>query len=148
MLRTALITALLVTTVATASPAAASTSTVVSQPNGDVRLTVSVGCGGTDRDHDGDFNTCGKGDTASLLHAVFNQSDTTQTFRVDTVLDGPGTTFDRTTSIDVVLAPDQIYDVTETFRVENKRTPLGQYTLSVTASASETVATSASLTVH
>jgi len=148
MLRTALTSALLLTTMAIGAPAAASTSTVVSQPNGDVRLTVSVGCGGTDRDHDGDFNTCGKGDTASLLHAVFNQSETTQTFRVDTVLDGPGTTFDRTTSIDVVLAPDQIYDVTETFRVENKRTPLGQYTLSVTASASETVATSASLVVR
>ena len=135
-------------TIAVVSPAWSSTSTVVSQPNRDVSLTVSLGWGGTDRDRDGDFNTCGKGDTASLFHGVLNQSDVTQTFHVDTALDGPGTSFDRTSSVEVVLAPGEIHDVHESFRVENRKTPLGEYTLAVAASASESVSTSASLVVH
>ncbi|MPZ96097.1 MAG: hypothetical protein GEU96_14590 [Propionibacteriales bacterium] len=132
----------------TASLASASTSSVRSEPNGDVRVTVSLGCGGSDRDKDGDFNTCGKGDTAVLFHAVINQSDVAQTIRVDYALDGPGTTFDRTSTVDVSLQPDAIYDVRETFRVENKSTPLGAYTLTIAASGSESATTSASFTVH
>ena len=132
---------------ATASLASASTSSVRSEPNGDIRVTVSLGCGG-DRDKDGDFNTCGKGDTASLLHAVFNQSDVSQTIRVDYALDGPGTEFDRTSTVNVLLAPDEIYDVRETFSVQNNKTPLGEYTLTVAASGSESAMTSASLSVH
>ncbi|MGH8969857.1 MAG: hypothetical protein ACRDV1_07910 [Actinomycetes bacterium] len=133
---------------AVASGAAATTSSVRSEPNGDVRVTVSLGCGGTDRDKDGDFNTCAGGDTASLLHAVINQSDVTQTIRVDYALDGPGSELDRTSTVDVLLAPDEIYDVHETFRVANNKTPLGDYTLTVAAAGSESATTSARLTVH
>ncbi len=127
---------------------AASTSAVNSLPNGDIRLLVSVGCGSTNRDHDGDFNTCGKGDTASLLYSVFNQSDVTQTIQIDAALDGPGTAFDEVTSQQVVIEPRGIHDEFAEMRVQNKMTPLGQYTLSVTAGGSESAATSASLTVH
>lgn len=133
---------------ATASVASATTSSVTSQPNGDIRVTVSLGCGGSDRDKDGDFNTCGKGDTASLLHAVFNQSDAPQTVRVEYALDGPGADFDRASTVDVLLQPGEIYDVLESFRVQHKVTPLGEYTLTIAASGSESATTSASLTVH
>ena len=133
---------------ATASSASATNSSVRSEPNGDIRVTVGLGCGGTDRDKDGDFNTCGKGDTASLLHAVINQSDAPQTVRVEYALDGPGTDFDRTSAVDVLLQPDEVYDVLESFRVENNKTPLGEYTLTIAASGTESATTSASLTVH
>jgi hypothetical protein len=128
--------------------AAASTSVVTSEPNRDIRLLVSVGCGGTDRDKDGDFNTCGKGDTASFLHSVFNQSDVTKTITIDATLDAPGTALDRTSTQQVVLEPGGIHDVFDEMRVQNRKTPLGEYTLSVTASGSETASTSAQLTVH
>ena len=131
-----------------ASPAAASTSTVTSEPNRDLRVVVSLGCGGTDRDHDGDFNTCGKGDTASLAHAVVNQADVPQSVRVDYALDGPGNEFDRTSTVELPLQPDQIYDDFEEFRVQNNKTPLGTYTLTIFAAGTESVGTSASLTVH
>jgi hypothetical protein len=38
--------------------------------------------------------------------------------------------------------------VFDEMRVQNRKTPLGEYTLSVTASGSETASTSAQLTVH
>ncbi|MGH2700824.1 MAG: hypothetical protein ACRDJ2_03510 [Actinomycetota bacterium] len=128
--------------------AAASTSAVTSAPNGDIRVLVSVGCGSTDRDHDGDFNTCGKGDTASFMYSVFNQSDVTQTITIDAALDAPGTELDEATSQQVVLEPGGIHDEFAEMRVQNKMTPLGRYTLSATASGSESAGTSASLTVR
>jgi len=128
--------------------AAASTSSVTSLPNGDIRVLVSVGCGSTNRDHDGDFNTCGKGDTASLLYSVFNQSEVTQTITIDAALDAPGTELDEATSQQVVIEPGGIHDEFDEMRVQNKKTPLGEYTLSAKATGSETAGTSASLTVH
>ena len=68
----------------------ASTSRVTSQPNRDVALLVSVGCGGTDRDKDGDFNTCTNDYTASMLYSVANQTDAAQTIRIDGAFDAPG----------------------------------------------------------
>jgi hypothetical protein len=127
--------------------AVASTSIVRSQPNGDIGLIVSVGCGGTDRDRDGDFNTCTNGDEASLLYSVANQSDVTQTIRIDYALDGPGAELDRSFTTEAVVAPDAIADQRDLLRIK-KGTPLGDYTLSVTASGSETAATSALFTVH
>lgn len=128
--------------------ASATTSSVRSEPNGDIALTVSVGCGATDRDKDGNFDTCTKGDTASLFYAVFNQSDVTQTIRIDYVLDGPGTALDGAFTEEVVLAPGGDHQQLEELRIENKKTPLGQYTVTITASGSETASTSATLTVH
>ena len=128
--------------------ASASTSSATSEPNRNIRVLVSVGCGATNRDHDGDFNTCGKGDTASLLHSVFNQSDVTQTITIDAALDAPGTELDLASTQQVVLEPGGIHDEFDEMRVQNKVTPLGTYTLSVTASGSEAASPSASLTVH
>jgi hypothetical protein len=125
----------------------ASTSRVTSEPNGDISLLVSVGCGGTDRDKDGDFNTCANGDTASMLHSVANQTDAAQTVRIDTVFDGPGTELDRTSSQEVVIAANDLVNLFDELRVK-KDTPLGEYTLAVTASGSETASTSAAFTVQ
>jgi uncharacterized protein YfaS (alpha-2-macroglobulin family) len=107
-----------------------------------------VGCDATNRDHDGDFNTCGKGDTASLVYSVFNQTDAPQTIQIDAALGAPGTALDGATSQQVVIEPGGIHDEFAEMRVQNRQTPLGEYTLSVTASGSESAGTSASLTVH
>ncbi len=127
--------------------ASADTSRVSSEPNRDIGLTVSVGCQGTNRDKDNDQDTCTNGDTAALFFAVFNQSDVTQTIRIDYVLDGPGTELDHVFTKDVVLEPDDGHQERDELRVK-KATPLGEYTLTVTASGSETASTSASATVQ
>jgi hypothetical protein len=125
----------------------ASTSRVTSEPNGDVALLVSVGCGGTDRDKDGDFNTCTNGDTASMLYSVANQTDAAQTIRIDGVFDAPGTELDRTFTQEVLIEANDLVNVFDELRVK-KNTPLGEYTLSVTAAGSETASTSAAFTVQ
>ena len=125
----------------------ASTSRVTSEPNGDISLLVSVGCGGTDRDRDGDFNTCANGDTASMLYSVANQTDTAQTVRVDGAFDAPGTELDRTFTEELSIPANDLVNVHDELRVK-RHTPVGGYTLTVTASGSETAGTSAFFTVH
>jgi hypothetical protein len=125
----------------------ASTSRVTSQPNGDVALLVSVGCGGTDRDKDGDFNTCTNGDTASMLYSVANQTDAAQRVRIDGMFDAPGTELDRTFTQEVLIEANDLVNVFDELRIK-KNTPLGEYTLSVMAAGSETASTSAAFTVH
>ena len=124
-----------------------STSRVTSEPNGDVGLLVSVGCGGTNRDKDGDFNTCTNGDTASMLYSVSNRTDAAQTIHIERVFDGPGTELDRTFAQDVEIPANDLINVSDELRVKNS-TPLGEYTLTVTASGTETASTSAFFTVQ
>ena len=124
-----------------------STSRVTSEPNGDVGLLVSVGCGGTNRDKDGDFNTCTNGDTASMLYSVSNRTDAAQTIHIEGVFDGPGTELDRTFAQDVEIPANDLINVSDELRVKNS-TPLGEYTLTVTASGTETASTSAFFTVQ
>jgi hypothetical protein len=128
-----------------ASVASATTSRVPSLPNGDIAVTVSTGSL-TDRDHDGDFNTVAKNDIASRFHAVANNSDITQTIRIDYVVDGPGTEFDRAFTQEVVLEPKGIHQAVEDFKVI-RRMPVGQYTLTVTGSGTETATASAFYTL-
>jgi hypothetical protein len=134
-------------TAAVSAVAWASTSRVTSEPNGDIALLVSVGCGGTDRDNDGDFNTCTNGDTASMLYSVANQTDAAQTVHIEGVFDGPGTELDRTFAQDVEIRANDLINVFDELRVR-KHTPLGEYTLSVEAAGTETAATSAFFTVQ
>jgi hypothetical protein len=147
MIRTALAAALAVVLVAAAGAAWGSTSRVTSQPNGDVGLLVSVGCGGTDRDRDGDFNTCTNGDTAGMLYSVANRTDAAQTIRVSGVLDGSGSELDRTFTQELLIPANDLVNVSDEMRVK-RQTPLGEYTLSVTAQGTETASTSAAFTVH
>jgi hypothetical protein len=121
--------------------ASATTSSVRSQPNGDLGVTVSAGSL-TDRDHDGDFNTVTKNDIASLFHSVANNSDITQTIRIAYALDGPGTELDKAFTQDVVLEPGGIYQTVEDFKV-TRRMPAGQYSLTITGSGTETATTTA-----
>jgi hypothetical protein len=133
--------------VGASSVAWGSTSRVTSQPNGDLALIISVGCS-SDRDKDGDFNTCTNGDTASMLYAVSNRTDAAQTIHIEGTFDGPGTELDRTFAQDVEIpANDLINFFPEDLRVK-KHTPLGEYTLTVTASGTETASTSAFFTVQ
>jgi hypothetical protein len=144
----ALAAALAVVLVAAGSVVAwGSTSRVTSEPNGDVGLLVSVGCGGTNRDKDGDFNTCTNGDTASMLYSVSNRTDAAQTIHIEGVFDGPGTELDRTFAQDVEIPANDLINVSDELRVKNS-TPLGEYTLTVTASGTETASTSAFFTVQ
>jgi hypothetical protein len=128
-----------------ASVASATTTRVPSQPNGDIAVTVSTGSE-TDRDHDGDFNTVTKNDIAARFYAVANNSGITQTIRIDYVVDGPGTEFDRAFTQEVVLAPSDIYQTKEDFKV-TRSMPHGQYTLTVTGSGTETATASAFYTL-
>jgi hypothetical protein len=146
-MRRTFIAVLVVAFVAATAVAWGSTSRVTSEPNADVALLISVGCS-SDRDKDGDFNTCTNGDTASMLYSVANQTDAAQTIHIEGVFDGPGTELDRTFAQDVEIpANDLINFFPEDLRVK-KSTPLGQYTLSVTASGTETASTSAFFTVQ
>ena len=124
----------------------ASTSRVVSQPNGDIDVLVSVGCSGTNRDKDGDFNTCTNGDTMSMLHSVGNRTDAAQSVRIDGVFDGPGTELDRTFTQTVEIPANDLINVHDELRVK-RDTPLGDYTLTITAAGTETASTSAGVTV-
>jgi hypothetical protein len=126
------------------SVASATTSQVRSEPNGDLGVTVSVGSL-TDRDRDSDFNTVTKNDIASMFFAVANNADITQTVRIDYALDGPGTALDRAFTKEVVLAPGDIHQEREEFKVGN-RTPKGVYSLTVTGSGTETATTTATFT--
>jgi hypothetical protein len=132
--------------VAWTAVASATTSSVRSTPNGDIGVIVSVGCGATDRDRDGDFNTCTKGDTASLFFAVDNLSDVTQTVRIEHVLDGPGTEFDRVVTQELVLGGG--HQERDELRIQTKKVPVGQFTLTITASGLERPQASANFTVH
>lgn len=125
----------------------ASTSRVVSEPNGDIGLLVSVGCAGTNRDKDGDFNTCTNGDTGSMLYSVSNRTDAAQTVRVEAVFDGPGTEVDRSVTQYVAIPGNDLVNLFDELRVK-RSTPLGEYTLTVTATGTETARTSAAFTVH
>lgn len=125
----------------------ASTSRVVSEPNGDISLLVSLGCQGTNRDKDDDFNTCTNGDTISMLHSVGNQTDAAQEVRIDGVFDGPGTEYDRSFTQTVEIPANDLVNVHDELRVR-KGTPLGDYTLTITASGTETASTSAGVTVQ
>ena len=146
--RTPLVLALLVVLVVAvwSSVASATTSSVRSEPNGDLRVTVSAGSL-TDRDRDGDFNTAVKNDVASLFFAVANQSATTQTVRIDSTLDAPGTELDKSFTQEVVLAPGGIHQAREDLRIKQKA-PVGEYVLSVTGSGTETATAIATFTVH
>ncbi len=146
-MRRTLVAVLTVVFLAASSVAWGSTSRVTSEPNGDVGLLVSVGCGGTNRDKDGDFNTCTNGDTASMLYSVANQTDAAQTIHIEGVFDGPGTELDRTFAQDVEIPANDLINVFDELRVK-KSTPLGEYTLTVTASGTETASTSAFFTVQ
>jgi hypothetical protein len=126
--------------------ASATTSSVRSEPNGDIRVTVSAGTL-TDRDGDGDFDTGMKGDTASLFFAVANQSSVSQRVRIDYVLDGPGTELDRVVTQEVVLEPDGIHQERAEFKVQQK-TPRGGYNLTVAASGTETATAIATFTLN
>ena len=126
------------------SVASATTSSVRSEPNGDLRVTVSAGSV-TDRDRDGDPDTATKNDTASLFFAVVNQSAVTQTVRIDYVLDGPGTGLDKALTKSVVLEPNGIHQEREELKLR-QGTPLGQYALTVTASGTETATASGTFT--
>jgi hypothetical protein len=137
--------ALLLATVGGAS-AWASTSRVDSEPNGDIALLVSLGCQGTNRDKDDDFNTCANGDTIGMLHSVANTTDAAQAVRIDGVFDGPGTEYDRTFTQTVEIPANDLINVHDELRVKNG-TPLGDYTLTITAAGTETASTSAGVTV-
>jgi hypothetical protein len=138
-----LLTALAVTV--GASVASANTTRVPSLPNGDIAVIVSTGSE-TDRDHDGDFNTVTKNDIAARFYAVANNSSITQTIRIDVVVDGPGTAFDQAFTHEAVLAPTDIYQTKENFKVTRDMPP-GPYTLTVTGSGTETATASAFYTL-
>ena len=132
--------------VAGGSVASATSSSVRSEPNGDVRVSVSMGTT-TDRDRDGDFNTGMKGDRVSVHFAVGNQTSVTQTMRIDYVFDGPGTELDRTFTKEVVLEPGGIHQELEEFKAKQK-TPRGGFSLTVTGTSTETATAVATFTLN
>jgi hypothetical protein len=145
-MRTGTVAALMVLFICAGSTIAwASTSRVESEPNGDLSLLVSVGCG--DRDKDGDFSTCTNGDTASLLHSVANRTDADQTVRIEAVFDAPGTELDRSSTQDVLVPARDLVNLFDQHKLKSSA-PLGEYTLTVTATGTETARTSAAFTVH
>ena len=145
--RTMLVLLIVFFVIAGGSVASASTSTVRSLPNGDVEVTVSAGSL-TDRDRDNDFNTAMKGDLASAFFAVDNLSSVTQTIRIDYKLDGPGTQADQAFTREVVLAPGGIEQDRFEFRVKQRMTPPGLYSLTVTGTGTESATAVATFTVH
>jgi hypothetical protein len=67
--------------------------------------------------------------------------------RIHGVFDAPGAELDRTFAQEVVIGANDLVNVFDEPRVK-KATPLGEYTLAVTASGSETASTSAAFTVQ
>jgi hypothetical protein len=145
--RTLLVLLIVFFVIAGGSPASATTSTVRSLPNGDVEVTVSAGAL-TDKDRDGDFNTARKGDLASLFFAVDNLSSSTQTIRIDYVLDGPGTQADQAFTREVVLEPGGIHQDRFELKIQQRVTPPGSYSLTVTGTGTETATAVATFTVN
>ncbi len=77
-----------------------------------------------------------------------NQTDAPQTIRIDGVLDGPGTELDRSFTQEVTIGANDLINVVDELRVK-KSTPLGEYTLSITAAGTdESASTSAYFIVH
>lgn len=140
---------LAVALVATAGAAAwGSTQDVFSQPNREVHASVSLGCQGTNRDRDDDMDTCVGGDNLSIHYAAGNNTDAQQTIRYHYVFDGPGTELDRTFTEEVTLPPRDFVQDLDGIRVQNGKTPLGEYTLTLTVTgAAESATATGSVTV-
>jgi opacity protein-like surface antigen len=129
------------------SVAAATTNMSRSQPNGDLGILVSAGTL-TNRDRDGDFSTLTNGDVASVHYGVDNRV-ATQTVHITFQVDGPGTDFDRAFERDVVIAQGDIYQQNlALYKVKKNATPRGTYSVTVTASGTETGSTAATFTVN
>jgi hypothetical protein len=115
-----------------------------SEPTRAVRVTADAG---TDisKDRDGDYTTATTAEEVAAFWSVANNTDATQTVRVSLVLDGTGTSQDRTLIGGWELAPGEIRQGTfELFKVHKNRTPKGVYTWTVTASGNESVSATSS----
>jgi hypothetical protein len=145
--------AALVSALALVSPVAATNSDACS-PSRDICVTSSSGTA-TNKDKDGDFSTVTQSEELSLFYSVFNNAETAQTVHVTVVLDGPGTARDATlVDEDVRLeAPTSPRTGTEGVQdrfaeqVKHRDWPAGAYSLTVTASGSESVSTTSTFTI-
>jgi hypothetical protein len=138
------------------APAAqADTQRAESEPNGHIWLTSSSGAT-TNRDRDQNFNTLTQADKGVFFYSVFNQAEFAQPLHITVSVDGPGTTQDA-------VLVNQVFDLgpacqsgtvctdsqqaTFPFKVQRSDWPAGVYTLTVTASGSESATAVSTFTV-
>lgn len=106
---------------------------------------------GTDisKDRDGDYTTATQSENVSAHWDVENNTDQEQTVRVTLILDGPGTSHDRTLIGGWVMAPQELRQGNiHLLKVHPKNTPTGTYTWTVTANGTESVTVSSTFTVY
>lgn len=129
--------------------ASATSSEATSAPAGDLTVILSTGAT-TDKDGDGNVDTATRGDRLQANSQVLNntaEGTPPQAIDITLSVDGPDGVHDATFSRQVVLGPgDSVVDFQELFKGK-KDTPTGLYTVTITASGSETVSTSATFTV-
>jgi hypothetical protein len=130
------------------SGAAADTAQACSEPTRAVCVTADAGTD-VSKDRDGDYTTATTAEEVAAFWAVGNNTDETQTVRVRLVLDGPGTSEDRTLVGGWVMSPGEIRQgIIELFKVHKKNTPRGVYTWTVSASGNESVSATSTFTVY
>ncbi len=128
------------------SVAFATSSSSTSAPNGDLTVSSSL-LSNTNKDRDGNRNTATTGDTATATYSVTNNTSSTQNVTIAYVLDGPGTRFDATRTEDVTLAPNRADTASFVYTVL-KKYPQGAYSLTVSATGTETASATGRLTIH
>ena len=143
---TAVLLALLMGSVMTALPAAATTESSTSGPNGDLTAAVSL-LSSTNKDRDRNPNTATSGDQVTASYSVTNNTASSQVVTITYTLDGPGSTSDATRSEQVAIAAGAAYQDAFSYTV-TRRIDKGTYFLTVTASGTETTSATASLDVH
>jgi hypothetical protein len=67
-----------------------------------------------------------------VIVAAGNNTDAGQTIRIEYAFDGPGTELDRTFTDEVTLPARDFVQSLDGIRVQNGKTPIGEYTLTVT----------------
>lgn len=126
----------------------AASDSACSEPTRAVCATSDAGTA-ISKDRDGDYATATASEEVSAFWAVENNTDQVQTVRVTLVLDGPGTSEDRTLIGGWEMAPQEIRQGSiELFKVHKKKTPQDTYTWTVTARGTESVSASSTFTVY
>lgn len=101
----------------------------------------------TNKDRDGNADTATLGDKVTALYSVRNNTASAQTLTIAYTLDGPGTASDATRSEQVTIGAAATYRDVFSYTVTT-RLDKGTYFLTVTASGTETISATASLSVH
>ena len=133
--------------ISTAPKAVADFAHACSTPDGTLCANADAGVDDVSKDPDGDYTTATNSQDVSAFFAVENRSSQTQSVTITLVLDGPGTSMDRTLILNRDVAPGDISQGNVALFKVHKKTPNGSYSWTVTGAGTETASATSIFTV-